>query len=170
MKKTIVLLLAVILCGGLGYMVSHIIRAKKQAVIDNEKKQQLPDFTFFDLNGIKKGNSFIKSGAPVVIIYFNSDCEHCQQEATQLNANISLFKDTQIVMVSFNKAEEIKKFSKTYGLDKYDQITFMMDKEYKFTHWFGSCSIPAVFVYNADHHLVKEFYGEVKIEAIKKLI
>ena len=170
MKKILAFFLVVILGGSISYMVYHIIRVKKKTDIANQNKQQLPGFTFFDLNGTKKGSEIVKQGLPVVIIYFNNDCEHCQQEAKQLNANMPMLNGAQIIMISFNTADEIRQYAKNYQLDRYKQVTFLRDKDYKFTHWFGNCSIPSVFVYNAQHRLVKEFYGEVKVEAIKKLI
>ncbi|WP_114939426.1 peroxiredoxin family protein [Mucilaginibacter endophyticus] len=170
MKKILAFSLVLILGGGLGYMIYHIVRVKKQTDIANQNKQHLPDFSFFDLNDVKKGSEVVKPGAPVVIIYFNNDCEYCQREAKQLNANMHMLNGTQILMVSFNTVNDIKQYAKANQLDQYKQVTFLRDKELKFTHWFGNCSIPSVFVYNAQHQLVKEFYGEVKIEAIKALI
>lgn len=68
-------------------------------------------------------------------------------------------------MVSFNTINEIKVFAKQYGLN-YPNLTFLQDPKYEFKKWFGKTSVPAVFVYNAQHKLVKEYHGETKIEAI----
>ncbi len=170
MKKFLAVLIICFIGAGVTYMVVHIVKAKRQAAIDDVNKQQLPSFTFFDLDGKKKGSEIVDDGKPVIVIYFNNDCEHCQNEAQQLNKAMQLFEGTQIIMVSFNNAADIRKYAAAYGLNKHPEVTFLMDKDYKFTHWFGSCSIPSVFVYNSRHSLVKEFYGEVKPEAIKKLI
>lgn len=152
-----------------GYMIFKII--KKREALDNIAitKQTLPNFTFYTLDSIATTNNFIQKDKPVCVFYFNADCEHCQYEAKEINKNIGLFKSTQIVMVSFNAISEIKQFAKLYGLN-YPNITFLQDPKYEFKNWFGKTSVPAVFIYNAQHQLVKEYHGETKIEAIIKYL
>lgn len=72
-------------------------------------------------------------------------------------------------MVSFNTIADIKKFALQYGLN-YPNITFLQDPKLQFSTWFGKTSVPAVYIYNAQHKLVKEYHGETKIEAIIKYL
>lgn len=171
MKRKLILLTCIVAIsiGSIGYMVYKMIRTKQANQITKNTKQTLPNFTFYNLDGVATKKSFIKKDQAVCIFYFNSDCEHCQYEAKEINKNIALFKNTKIVMVSFNTIKEIKGFAKEYGLN-YPNLTFLQDPKYQFSNWFGKSSIPAVFIYNAQHKLVKEFHGETKIEAITKYL
>lgn len=150
-----------------GYVVFKIVKTKKQNNAAAITKQTLPNFTFYNLDSVATTNNFIAKGKPVCIFYFNADCEHCQYEAKEINKNITLFNDIQIVMVSYNTQKEIKVFKQEYKLN-YPNIAFLQDPNYQFKNWFGKTSVPAVFIYNAKHQLVKEYHGETKIEAIIK--
>ncbi|RZL32280.1 MAG: redoxin domain-containing protein [Pedobacter sp.] len=171
MKRRIILLTCLIffLTGFTGFMVYKIVKTKKQNNAVAAIKQTLPNFTFYKLDSVETGNTFIENDKAVCIFYFNSDCEHCQYEAKEINKNIALFKNAQIVMVSFNTIKEIKDFSKQYNLN-HPNVTFLQDPKLEFKKWFGETSVPAVFIYNAKHQLVKEYHGETKIEAITKYL
>lgn len=167
MKKRIIFLklLVFILTIFTGYVVYKIVKTKKQNNAVAVTKQTLPNFTFYNLDSIATTNSFIAKDNPVCVFYFNADCEYCQYEAKEINKNINRFKNIPIVMVSFNTIKEIKQFQQEYNLN-YPNITFLQDPKYEFKNWFGKTSVPAVFIYNAKHKLVKEYHGETKIEAI----
>lgn len=161
--------LAIVLACFTSFMIYKIVKTKKLNTAIAITKQTLPNFTFYNLDSVATTNSFIAKDSPVCIFYFNADCEYCQYEAKAINQNIILFKNTQIVMVSFNTLNEIKEFQKKYKLN-YPNITFLQDPKYEFKQWFGKTSVPAVFIYNAKHQLVKEYHGETKIEAITKYL
>ncbi|WP_158622609.1 peroxiredoxin family protein [Pedobacter sp. KBW06] len=167
MKKNILYFAIFLLLGTSVFMLTKIV--KKQQYLTNiiATKQTLPNFTFYNLDSIATTNNFIPKDKPICIFYFNADCEHCQYGAKEINKNIVLFKRTQIVMVSFNSIQEIKQFKKEYNLI-YPNITFLQDPKHEFKQWFGKTNVPAVFIYNSKHDLVKEYHGETKIEAITK--
>jgi len=171
MRKRIILLscFVIILVSFGGFMIFKIVKTKKQHQLTAITKHTLPNFTFYTLDSTTITNSFISKNKAVCIFYFNADCEHCQYEAKEINKNITLFKSIQIVMVSFNTIKEIKQFKQEYYLN-YPNITFLQDSKYEFYKWFGKTSVPAVFIYNAQHKLVKEYHGETKIEAIIKYL
>ena len=167
MKKIILFCLAIIVMSGTSYLLYKIVKTKQQHNNVKTTKQTLPNFSFYNLDSVATNNSFLKKGRAVCIFYFNAECEHCQYEAKEINKNIALFKNAQLVMVSFNTIADIKKFALQYGLN-FPNLTFLQDPKYQFATWFGKTSVPSVFIYNAQHKLVKEYHGETKIEAIVK--
>jgi peroxiredoxin len=169
MKKQTVFFayLALFLMCAAGYMIYKIVEIKTENEVIKITRQTLPKFNFYNLDSIATNNSFIKKDRPVVIFYYNADCEFCQFEAVEINKNILLFKDAQIIMVSFNSLKDINAFAIQYGLI-YPNITLLQDPKYEFTRWFGKASIPSIFIYNAQHQFIKEYHGETKIEAILK--
>lgn len=169
MKKKSLYFLGILALIVVAFMLVGIFQKSKILVNIESTKQSLPNFTFYNLNSLATNSSFIKKGKSVCIFYFNADCEYCQNEAKDINKNIALFKDTQIVMVSFNTIADIKKFALEYGLN-YPNIVFLQDPKFQFSSWFGKSSVPSVFIYNAQHRLVKEYQGETKIEAIIKYL
>lgn len=151
-----------------GYMLYRIIEKHKDYDALVESKHNLPKFYLYDLNGNLTNNDFLNKKTPVCIFYFNTSCEFCQVEAKNIKLNINQFKQAQIVMVSLNSLKEIDEFAVLYGLKKVQGVTFLQDKNFEFHKWFGKSSVPAVFIYNSEHKLIKEYHGEVKIESITK--
>lgn len=168
-KMTLLICLTVILTSLVSYMIYKMVKTKQANQLTNNAKKNLPNFAFYNLDSVVTSNKFITKNKPVCVYYFNTDCEHCQYEAKEINRNITLFKNVQIVMVSFNTIKEIKAFAKQYNLN-YSNLTFLQDPKYQFSNWFGKASIPSVFIYNSKHKLVKEYQGETKIEAITKYL
>lgn len=134
------------------------------------QKQNLPNFQFYNQNVEKFSAALLKPNIPVCIFYYNTDCEHCQYEATQISKYAPLFKNIQVLMVSVNTPAQVRAFAKTYQLSSYPYITWLYDKDYEFFKWFGHSPTPSVFIYNQKHMLVKEYRGEVKPGAIVKYL
>lgn len=59
---------------------------------------------------------------PLVLIYFDPDCDHCQKLMTELFRKINSFKKAQMVLVTFKSVAEVAAFEKKYGTRKYANI------------------------------------------------
>jgi thioredoxin-related protein len=105
-----------------------------------------------------------------VVILFNTTCEHCQYEATEIKKSISFFSKTSILMISSEPIKKIKTFSEEYALNNESSVTFAKISRDDVFETFGSVSIPHIFIYSKDRKLIKEFKGETKIEAILKYL
>lgn len=104
-----------------------------------------------------------------LIIYYNSECEHCQYEAELISKQIEQFKDYQILMISYEPIEKILAYRKKFKLN-YSFIEFLQDSKYQFDNIFGNSPFPSSFIYNKNRKLVKQFKGEVKTEAMLKYL
>lgn len=168
MKKIIITAFGIVVLGTICFLIYKISQKHSQNQAIALKKHILPDFQLYSQDLQRFSASQLKRETPICIFYYNAGCEHCQYEAKQLNKNINSFRDVQVVMVSVNNPEEVTAFAKTYKLDKYPYITWLYDKDYEFYKWFGHTVTPSVFIYNAEHTLLKEYRGEVKVESVLK--
>ena len=169
MKKKIIIclgLLALSLGAFLAFKIGKKYNHNKEVAL---QKQSLPIFQFYSQDLKVFSAKELKKNKAVCIFYYNADCEHCQHEASHISKTIAAFKYTQVLMVSTNTPKETAVFSKTYKLNDAGFI-WLYDKGYSFYKWFGESVTPSVYIYNADHKLVKEYIGEVKIEAIIKYL
>lgn len=107
---------------------------------------------------------------PIVMIYFNSGCEHCQYEASSIKASIEQFNSAHLIFFSSEPITLIQQFSDHYGLNEYSNIHFTKINATDVAATLGTLAIPHVFIYGADRKLVKEFRGETKPEAILKYL
>lgn len=163
-KKAILIFLAITFGFSLFLAYKTVIKYyQNRKIIQN--RQHLPSFSFYDLTRRPFAANKLKRGVPVCIIYYNSECEHCQKEAIEIRKNIDALKGTQIIMVSTNAPETTKLFIKDHRLEKTDFI-WLFDKDFCFAQWFGNSLVPSVFIYDSHQTLIKEYVGEVKIEAI----
>jgi thioredoxin-related protein len=99
-------------------------------------------------------------------VYFNSDCDYCQSEATKIEERLGHFKEVQLVFVSFEEQKNIIDFAKEYKLYKKENVVFLEDKEMVFSQIFDVNSIPYIVVYDKDKNFLQKFKGATKIDNI----
>ncbi len=170
MRKIIKTILFVILLLLVGYMITVIIKKAKHKNAIAEQIQSIPGFSFINTqNQNIYTNDSLSVGKACLIIYYNSECEHCQSEAEQISQHIDKFRDYQILMISYETKETILAFREKHKLIS-PSITFLQDSEYQFDDIFGNSPIPTSFIYNKKRALAKQFKGEVKIETLIKYL
>lgn len=170
MKKYIKPIIGIILISVLvflGYNISKKISYKKEVA---ERIKTIPEFSFFTLNNEVFSEEELNKNTYKLFVYFNSDCDYCQSEATQISESLTQFKDTQLIFVSFEPIEGIKKFAKTYNLVDKENVTFLQDKEMIFEELFDAKSIPFMLLYSKDNQLIEKYKGATKIDNILKHI
>jgi hypothetical protein len=73
-----------------------------------------PDVPPFAITKVPDSTKFVKAdlqkNKAVMIMVFSPDCDHCQHEVKEIIANIDLFKDVQILLVSHLGYHFIKTF------------------------------------------------------------
>ncbi len=170
MKKVIKIVLFVVLILFLGYMLNVIVKKIKHRNLITEQIQSIPQFLFINsLNQNVYTDDSIEIDKACLIIYYNSECDHCNYEAEEISKHSEQFEDYQVIMISYEPIENILAFREKYKLN-HTFITFLQDSQYQFDNIFGHSPIPTSFIYNKDKKLVKQFKGEVKVEALLKYL
>ncbi len=100
-------------------------------------------------------------GKRTLLIYFGTDCPHCQHLTMDLKQKIKQLGDTQIMMITWSNNHDIraiKNFVRDFDLKKYPTIhvategyTYMLQKFYKIE------TTPYIAVYNSNGKLSKAF-------------
>jgi len=84
--------------------------------------QTLPDFKMKLVNGSTFSAADVSHKKPLLIIYFAPDCEHCRALMEELLPQMSAFKNTQILMVTFESLNDVAWFENHYQTSKYPNI------------------------------------------------
>jgi thioredoxin-related protein len=84
--------------------------------------QTLPDFKMKLTNGTIFSSAKISHQKPLILIYFAPDCEHCQVLMKQIFSQINTFKNTQMVLITFEPLEMLPPFEKEFHTAKYSNI------------------------------------------------
>lgn len=127
----------------------------------------IPEFTVFkapDSTAFSRENLHKKKNT--IFIVFSPDCEHCQRETQMLTQNISKFRNTQFVMITYLPYDEMIKFYHIYKIANYPQITMARDTKFFFPVFFKVTNLPSIFVYDKKGNFKKAFEGDVKPETI----
>lgn len=106
------------------------------------------------------------SGRPILLVFFNSQCEYCQYELTELKKNLSSFEAVSVLLMSSENIATIKEAAQKFELAASPNAEFVKINRDDVFENYGSLSVPHLFLYGADRKLIKEFKGETKIEAI----
>ncbi|HEX6223115.1 MAG TPA: hypothetical protein VFZ52_01815 [Chryseolinea sp.] len=163
LKKSLLLIIVTTLTSCTAFLIYRIIERlndKKESLGNLETRSHL---TLFDFDSAQ---FFLPSNRKSVIVYFNSECNHCQYELDQIFANTEKFIDADVVLTSSELIRAIKQFAKANYPGALENIRFLKinpDEAYK---TFGSLAVPQIFIYGTDGLLIRKFNGETKIDAI----
>lgn len=164
LKIVIPIFFITVLCF-LGYQIVKKINHKKE-VAANIKT--IPDFKYQNLKGESFSNKNLKTDTPTLFIYFNSECEYCNEETKMIQESVHKFTAHQLVFVSFEKPEKINSFAKKHKLLNYDNIHFVCDSKVTFATTFDVRSLPCLVLYDKNQQLIEKIKGQTKVETLVK--
>ena len=136
----------------------------------SKKLNSIPHFRLFTLKDSLFTKSNLPSNRKIVFVYFNTECEHCSGEATQIKSNIDKFQHVQFYFVSFEKTDLIKSFASNHDLTTEKNVIFLRDKKHLFSEEFGANSIPYILIYDENRKLIKKHKGVLETEQLKNLL
>lgn len=97
---------------------------------------------------------------PTLVVYFNSECDHCEREVKDFGENLNKFSGIKLVFVSSEPSDQAISFLSKYNLNKFHVET---DTEDIINTFIGG--VPQVFVY-FDGKLDQHFVGETSVDVI----
>ena len=121
----------------------------------------IPAFPLTLVNGQTITKNDLKKNVQTLVFIFSVECDHCKHMTEEVEKNISKFKNTQIVMITWSNNYDIraiKSFVKEFDLKKYTNISigtegysYIVQKYYKIE------TTPYIAVFNANGKLSKAF-------------
>jgi hypothetical protein len=141
-------------------------KVTKQSVRFNSvSSNNLSAITLYDSTSEKV---FLKEslGKSLILILFNSSCDICHAEATQIKNKLGLLKTARLIFVSIEPSKDIEKFSLSTKLKNEDNVFFYRIDPEMVSNLFGSAGVPQINIYDSNYALIKEFDGEIKVSAV----
>jgi peroxiredoxin len=129
------------------------------SVIPEFKVRNVVDSSVFTNKNFEKGKR-------TIIMYFGPDCGHCSYFTKRMLDSMSIFENTQIMMVSSSEFAKVKKFYDDQKLSTVPFVTTCFDKDYFFVTNFGVRSFPSAYVYNTKGRMVKFYESEFSVKAL----
>jgi thiol-disulfide isomerase/thioredoxin len=103
---------------------------------------------------------FIKN-KPTVLIFFNPDCDHCQQELENIIAHIAEVKNIQFICISNRPLFLIKPFAKLLKIQKIPNIKMVSIADNALFRFYGVGSFPSMVIYNNARIATKKYVSTI---------
>ncbi len=168
MRNAIKWVIVVLLLCAIAWMVNASFEKVQIAKSAKEKFSTLPALSLKALDSSSIDASIFKGS--LILIYFNSECDHCQYEVKDIMGNITDFTSATLIFMSSEPLAKINSFAEASGLKNYKNVFFTKISANDAFTSFGTLAVPHVFIYGPDRKLRKEFKGETKAEAILKYL
>lgn len=133
------------------------------------QSKKIPAVKFTDTENELISNKDIPKGKALMLIYFRSDCDHCEHTAQQLKAAAAKYPAT-IWMVSAEPLPTLRTFEEMMGLYDFDNLTVMQDHTQSMHKWFDFTKLPFIVVFDKNGKQLKTFDELPAVETVKKLL
>lgn len=168
MKRYFKILLPILFLSVLGYFGYQIVQKinYKKAVAAHIKTT--PNFSYQKISGGSFTQNSLQKHTPTLFIYFNSDCNYCNEEAQMIRESVDKFSSFQLVFVSFEQPKAIQAFAQKYQLLHYGNIHFVCDTKVTFATTFDVKSLPCLVLYDKNQQLIEKIKGQTKVATLLK--
>ncbi len=145
-----------------------------RAQVDTSQKYfKSPYIPAFKVSRVPDSSSFtgsmLQKNKPTILVFFDPDCDHCQEATKNLIANIDKLKNVQILMVTIMDFSRTKKFYKDYKIRRYKNIAIYKDVTYDLVRFYNVSAIPDVYVYDNTGKLLNHYIKAIPVEEIAAL-
>jgi hypothetical protein len=122
----------------------------------------LADSSSYSTNQIKEGNY-------TVIMYFRTDCIHCQMETADILKAGAALNGVNILLLTNKPLKDLKKFASFYKLADYPNIRAATDHHLEFLHYYKPAAVPFLVIFDRDKKLYRIYEGPPPIDSLKVL-
>lgn len=135
-----------------------------------DKSQLMPPFQFYSLDEKKFTPENIQAGKFVALIFFNPDCDFCEDETDSIKTHSSQLQNVEFVMISYRDSSKLSKFARDYGLSKYPNIHVVWDQDHLYSRFYTFHFSPSIHLFSPRHLLLTFVDGTMTIPALLKNI
>ena len=134
------------------------------------KNKFLPAFSLVSLDSVPFTQSVLTSGKKTIVMLFNPECEHCQNQLQLLLTIPEVTDSVNLILTATETLGKIKIFYDKFHLEKYPWIHIGKDYKYFFGGFYQPKTIPVLAFYNIHNQLVYFNQGNVKKKEITEAL
>jgi len=105
----------------------------------------------------------------VLLIFFNPDCEHCQEEAREIAANKSLFEKWQVYFITSMEARLAEEFAVNYRLTAPNFVFGHAGVSEVYNSVGALSQVPTILIYK-NSRFIRKFEGTTPLEQLKEYL
>jgi thioredoxin-related protein len=131
--------------------------------------QSLPPFKMFRSDKTIFSAAELPKTKPVILIYFDPDCDHCQKLMKELFQKIDAFKSAEIIMVTFKPIEEVVAFEKQNNIQSHTNIVVGTEgTTFYVRNYYGLVTMPFTALYDKNGNLKYSYRKETFVDDLLK--
>jgi thioredoxin-related protein len=131
--------------------------------------QTLPPFKMYRSDKTIFSAAELPKTKPLILIYFDPDCDHCQKLMKELFQKIDAFKNAEIIMVTFKPIEEIAAFEKQNNTQKHSNIVVGTEGTgFYVRNYYGLVTMPFTALYDKNGNLKYSYRKETLVDDLIK--
>lgn len=165
-KRNLVIGLLVAVVAAIGYFSYDLLTesdAEQQAVAQQE---QFPTGMLQTTGGDAFEFSTVRTGKPVVLMFFSPTCPYCQQETAEITQHGKLPAEATIIMVANAPRGQLNAYIDEYNLNNFENIRVLRDLGGAMFKKYGVQSVPFTIVYDDSHQFVRSFRGKANVDRL----
>ena len=131
--------------------------------------QSLPPFKMYRSDKTIFSAAELPKTKPLILIYFDPDCDHCQKLMKELFQKIDAFKNAEIIMVTFKPIEEVAAFEKLNNTQKHSNIVVGTEGTgFYVRNYYGLVTMPFTALYDKNGNLKYSYRKETLVDDLIK--
>ena len=99
----------------------------------------------------------VLQGGRKLLVLFSPGCEICEEEFQMIETNYSKISDTQIILISPFKIEQVSDFLLKYPFCQSGNVTVLIGDNALLTRIFGNFSFPTMFILDENSKVLRRF-------------
>jgi thioredoxin-related protein len=130
---------------------------------------KIPALKFTDTDNAAVSNKDIPKGKALMLLYFRSDCDHCEHTAQQLKSTATQYP-LNIWMVSAEPIPTLRTFEDMMSLYDISNLKVMQDHTQSMHRWFDFSKLPFIVVFDKNGKQLKTFDELPSAATVKKIL
>jgi hypothetical protein len=106
----------------LGLLLTALVVSLPAQILQKPDKLSVPFFDIVQADGNHYRATDLVPGEPVMLVYFDPDCDHCEVFIKSLLKQTGEFKNIQVVLITYVPLKVVKNYVLKTGLDKFPQF------------------------------------------------
>jgi len=134
-------------------------------------QSSLPPFKMYLSNKSIFNATTLPKNKPVIVIYFDPECDHCHKLMNDVFKKINSFKKAEIVMVTFKPVYHVASFEKKYKTHTFSNINVGTEgTSYQLRNYYKLTNLPFTALYDKDQQFNYSYGQDISVdELIKRL-
>jgi len=148
MKHLFAFLAAMVMVSAVSAQQTKEDKEKYSNIPPYERDSTMPHFMLLRKDSTWLVTSTLSKKQPVIFVFFNPECPHCQHEADSLAKYMNKMKKVNFIFTSFNPTfGGIDSFAVTHHLAGFKNVHFTKDPNYQLGSFYRIMMVPFIALY-----------------------